>query len=465
MDNTQKILKEMSDLTRNLDVLVKEIREMNKINSQTQKTTLKTLEDSTKKAEQSAEKAEKAIKESKEEKNPAKENSTSTKTEVEKATKEIQEKQDGMFTKFLESIKKNSEEGNEVLRKASLSSLKEANQAILKTGSIEGALKAGAVGGLKGGVGGLLGLGASLLKKDKPELKEKEKFTSDAEEKKEEKPSDLNKMNPTAEKKKEEPKSEVPSAKKDENKGFFEKLMDKFSPKKESSEEKKEAQNSTTAPAPADKGDLPKEASKKDEKKGFFASLAERINPKKEEAKPAESTALTGEKSKEEKKATAESITKSPELTEGQKIKEDVKNLYKESRLGKTISGVKSLLNKNKETKEGKSEMMKEEKTLKSPPPAPAPTPPAPDKPQPAAPAPSGSAPSGSGSTPSSTPSSTASQPSPGSPAPQSSGPATLTSEDIKDIKSLLSSINNSLKGPLVVKETKPFRPKSNMLE
>ena len=52
MDNTQKILKEMSDMTRNLDILVKEIREMNKINSQSQKTTLKTLEDSAKKADQ-----------------------------------------------------------------------------------------------------------------------------------------------------------------------------------------------------------------------------------------------------------------------------------------------------------------------------------------------------------------------------------------------------------------------------
>ena len=44
-----KLLQELSNLTRNLDVLVKEIRESNKLNSESQKTLSKTVENSVKK--------------------------------------------------------------------------------------------------------------------------------------------------------------------------------------------------------------------------------------------------------------------------------------------------------------------------------------------------------------------------------------------------------------------------------
>jgi hypothetical protein len=40
-----------------------------------------------------------------------------------------------------------------------------------------------------------------------------------------------------------------------------------------------------------------------------------------------------------------------------------------------------------------------------------------------------------------------------------------ISSQDIQDIKSLLSSINTTLSGPLRIKDNKPFRPKSSMLE
>ena len=40
-----------------------------------------------------------------------------------------------------------------------------------------------------------------------------------------------------------------------------------------------------------------------------------------------------------------------------------------------------------------------------------------------------------------------------------------ISSQDIQDIKALLSAINTTLNGPLIVKDNKPFRPKSNMLE
>lgn len=40
-----------------------------------------------------------------------------------------------------------------------------------------------------------------------------------------------------------------------------------------------------------------------------------------------------------------------------------------------------------------------------------------------------------------------------------------ISPQDIQDIKTLLSSINTTLNGPLTVKDNKPFRPKSSMLE
>jgi hypothetical protein len=40
-----------------------------------------------------------------------------------------------------------------------------------------------------------------------------------------------------------------------------------------------------------------------------------------------------------------------------------------------------------------------------------------------------------------------------------------ITSQDIQDIKALLSAMNATLNGPLMIKDNKPFRPKSSMLE
>jgi regulator of replication initiation timing len=56
MESSPKLLQELSGLTRNLDVLVKEIRESNKINSESQKTLSKTVENSVKKESQAAKK-------------------------------------------------------------------------------------------------------------------------------------------------------------------------------------------------------------------------------------------------------------------------------------------------------------------------------------------------------------------------------------------------------------------------
>ena len=44
MEPSQKLLQELSNLTRNLDVLTKEIKESNKINSESQKVISKSVE-------------------------------------------------------------------------------------------------------------------------------------------------------------------------------------------------------------------------------------------------------------------------------------------------------------------------------------------------------------------------------------------------------------------------------------
>jgi outer membrane biosynthesis protein TonB len=40
-----------------------------------------------------------------------------------------------------------------------------------------------------------------------------------------------------------------------------------------------------------------------------------------------------------------------------------------------------------------------------------------------------------------------------------------VSSQDIQDIKGLLAAINSTLRGPLSIKNNKPFRPTSNMLD
>ena len=57
METPKKLIQELSDLTRNLDVLAKEIRDSNKINSESQKTLSKNLEISSKKKSETSDKS------------------------------------------------------------------------------------------------------------------------------------------------------------------------------------------------------------------------------------------------------------------------------------------------------------------------------------------------------------------------------------------------------------------------
>jgi hypothetical protein len=458
MDSTQKILKELSDLTRNLDVLAKEIREMNKISSKNQKTaakTIETMENSVKKTEEVSAQVEKSTKQENNKKEGSKTTSSSGKSP------------NGIFSNFINSIKDTFKNESPQPKKASLATLNQSptvkkDLSLLNPSDPE---YAETLNKLNNG-GDPRGMATAAIKKQLETLRNKEKKTKEEEEQIKKAETYIKEKEGKETSKTSQPvpaKPEV-TGKKDENKGFFEKLIEKMSPGK-GGKEVLSTVGSFSKPETKTESNRGKE-SKKDENKGFFARLAEKIRPEKKEDKEAPKTP---ENKPEEKKSSAEAITQAPKLTEGQKIKEDLKNLYGQSRLGKTVSGIKSLFKKKEEPKAegtGKSEIKKEEQTLKSAPskeskPA---TPPAETKkseeikPTPAA---STSSPTSTTTTPASSVTSTSSETKKSDT--ESSVP--LTSEDIKEIKSLLSSINSALKGPLMLKDNKPFRPMSNMLE
>lgn len=118
MDSPQKVLKELSDLTRNLDVLAKEIRDMSKGNATVAKAVVQSVE-------------------------TKKEDSKSAATSAEKTTADAQKAQEGMFSKLLGSVKKSFEEGNELFKSASLKALSSAGKTLLETGSLKEAAKSG----------------------------------------------------------------------------------------------------------------------------------------------------------------------------------------------------------------------------------------------------------------------------------------------------------------------------------
>ena len=494
MDSNQKILKELSDLTRNLDVLIKEIRESNKINSENQKTTIKNLENSVQKAEDAAKKAEQTANKEQTPKSGATptgaaDSAKSAKEDLDKATKETQKRQDGMFSRFLKSLKKNSEEGNEILRKASLNSLKEANENLLKTGSIKQAISAGLTAGVKGGKEGILSLGAkkaaSAISERREELKNRERVPKEEKKEDEDKKFSLKDLNLFRKKEKEskEKSTETPS-KKDEKKGLFEKLSERFSKKKEESkgenkdsikkeepklENKVPTSAAITTPPVKTAEILPKEEKK--DAKGIFSSILEKIGVKNKESKSGEGN-LTAEKGTGSTPVRTESSPKSDTLEERKTFKERAKERIEGGVIGKSVKEAKSLFSRDKKEKvEAKSEMKKEGPSLTS----------SSQKSSPNQTSSTQSPEKKEGSTPAATPSSSSSTPSSDSkdknysstdtsgstPDKKSSGDQshTITPEDIKDIKSLLSSINAALKNPLVVKDNKPFRPKSNMLE
>ena len=150
----------------------------------------------------------------------------------------------------------------------------------------------------------------------------------------------------------------------------------------------------------------------------------------------------------------------------GEKIKSGLKGAYESSTLGKTVSGVKSLAKDFKEYAGGSSEMKNETTTLKDQSKSKSET----TKPQTevkkeaearkeTSPAMVQSPESKKEENKSSAPTSAVSSSS-------DKGKQTqISAQDIQDIKGLLAAINTTLNGPLAIKNNKPFRPTSSMLE
>lgn len=171
-------------------------------------------------------------------------------------------------------------------------------------------------------------------------------------------------------------------------------------------------------------------------------------------------------KSKVGKSENEKSNLQKSAMSFGEKIKGSLKDSYENSALGKTVAGAKLLSKEYKEYTKGKSEMKKESLILKDQSKAKPgmAKPPEETKKEPEVKPDRSSVP--------------ARQDSPSTDKPKTSPPSTagtasadkgketpITAQDIQDIKGLLAAMNATLNGPLLLKDNKPFRPKSNMLE
>lgn len=446
MEPSQKLLQELSNLTRNLDVLTKEIKESNKINSESQKVISKSVE-----APKTADKTEVPSKQKEGFLgNLEKFFKGDAKTKVEPAGVEKTPQQKGQSVKDLVS-------------------------------SVAGKLIN--VPKLESG-GKISKTGVAMVGEKGPELVKLEKGSTVNPNPR---MDELLKMELDDMKKKSEKSGQAKEASKIITGGskLNEPVTNSFGVKVPKEEIDRARAELKSIPGGDDPDYLEeemrafiedyREPMSSKEISGIAAALSEETKKQqqqKEEPKKEKVSLMDKLKSKFQKKETpgepkpsAETINKNPELTEVERIKGEFKKAYESSPLGKTISGVKSLAKKIKESGSEKSEMKKEEQTLKSESTSrPAQTTPSPEK---------SSSESKASPTGENKPSTTSTSSS--TPAPKSSESGTspaakpadqgISSQDIQDIKSLLSAINTTLNGPLMVKDNKPFRPKSNMLE
>jgi hypothetical protein len=467
-DSSQKILKELSDLTRNLDVLAKEIRSMNKNTASVQDAVVKSVE----KKEATSDKAE---------------NKTPT-TDPQKVISETKKSQDSMFSKFLETFKKSSEAGNNEIRKAGLEGIKNAGKTLLETKSLKDAAKSGLSGFLKSSAGSIVE--SIKRKKEEKNATLVEGVTSTEGLKKKEK----SKKEEPAVAEKESSEKKVKEAEKKEKKSILEKL----NIKKKSKEEKIKAEKEKTS-------------EEKTEKKGLLSRLREKIserNSKKEDAltntgkekidqkdstptnsqekkeppslKSLDTSGISKEKSTIVNNTVDSSKEKSTVLDNSKDaLKEKAKQIFQKTTLGATINGVSNITKKKKsenssspssiENKPGKlttkSKIEKVGTELKarlkgkkkeSPTKEKSETPVNKETPAPAMENKSMESKepekiSGSKSEEKKNESSKDKKPE-------------ISAQDIAEIKVLLASINSTLNSPLNIKDNKPYRPQSNML-
>jgi hypothetical protein len=455
-DSSQKILKELSDLTRNLDVLVKEIRAMNKTTSSVQDAVVKSVE--------------------KKEAAPDKTENKSSTSDPQKVIAETKKSQDNMFSKFLETFKKNSEAGNNEIKKAGLSGIRNAGKTLLETKSLKDAAKAGISGVLKSSAGSIV---ESIRRKKEEKnstivegvtstegLKEKEKA------KKEEAA--------VAEKESAEKKSK--EAEKKEKKSILEKL----NIKKKSKEEKIEAEKEKTAEEKTERKGLlsrlrEKISGKDTNKEGTLSDLSKEKIVQKDSALDSSVAGVQEKKEPPSLKSLTPGITPEKNAEKNIDLKEMSKRIFQKTTLGSTIKGVSDAIKKKKaedsstspasvenkpEKLSVKAKIEKAGTELKAKIRGKKKESPAKEKTE---------TPVNKETT---TPSDEKKPMESKEPEKISASKAgekknesskdkstEITAQDIADIKALLASMNSALNGPLNIRDNKPYRPHSHILE
>jgi hypothetical protein len=433
MDSPQKVLKELSDLTRNLDVLAKEVRDMNKGNATVAKAVSQSVE-------------------------TKKEDSKSAATSADKTTADAQKAQEGMFSKLLGSVKKSFEEGNELFKSASLKTLSSAGKTLLETGSLKEAAKSGIDQAKDSAKKSAVDLAkqkaeqlitTSTTVNQKPDLKQKEKAAK-------ENLTTESMTSPAAKAEKTGEKATTAVGKK----GILASLREKFFGKKETTGEKTTTEGTSPVSTPADlKGKTTPEGASP---VSTPAALKEKTSSTSGSPAVDSSTVKTPAALSPKVGATSSTDEKSPKKS----FKEMAKEEFGKTRLGSTVNYLSGLTKKKKDPTVAESGMKNETTTLKDQSKA------KPESTKPQAEVKKESEVKKETSY-AAVQSSESKKEENKSSAPVSAGSGSsdkgkenqISSQDIQDIKGLLAAINTTLSGPLAIKNNKPFRPTSNTLD
>lgn len=468
-DSPQKILKELSDLTRNLDVLAKEIRGMNKATASVQDAVVKSAEKKEAADEKSGDKSSKSS------------------LDLGKLIADSIKGQEGMFSKLVEGIKKNSEENERIkestlegIKNAGIEGIKNAGQTLLETKSLKDAKEAGLSSVLSSGkdsivesirgknnlLGEISDVGLSYLVDKIPgALKKKEKV------KKEEDGASVAK---------ESEEKKIKEGEKKEKKSILEKL----NIKRKSKEEKIEASKEKTAEEKTEKkgllSRLREKISGKDTKNGdTLSDLSKEKISQKDSASDSATSEVQEKKEPPSLKALTPGIVPEKNSEEMINLKERSKQIFQKTTLGSTIKSFSDAIKKKRseemstpssaqndpEKLSVRSKIEKFGTELKSK---------FRFKKKEAATKEKSEAPSDKGTSASAEENKPKESKEPEKVMSSKSedkknesdkdNKPEITAQDIADIKALLASMNSALNGPLNIRDNKPYRPHSHML-
>ena len=500
METPKKLIQELSDLTRNLDVLAKEIRDSNKINSESQKTLSKNLEISAKKKPETSDKPGAEANQNKDFLENLRKTIKDSLPDVGKIAGKTEEPGKGQTTKDLVSavvgkfpnipkmasggkvsspgVALVGEKGPEVVQlqkgdkvnpldKMSQSTKTEEGMFLEMLARDEKEKKEGSAEIVSGAPKlGEFVKNAFGVKVPKSEIdSERKKLYEGDKEYYDEYPEDLE----------DDVQQFIKSYRETMSASDVQKLSVPFKPKEaqkpEEDTQKKEAKGIENTGGELQK----KPANKKFNLKESLMGLGEKIKGGAAAVKSPEALNPEGEaaavKTPEALNPKVGATSSTDEGSPKKSFKEMAKEEFGKTKLGSTVNSISSLIKKKKDEPVAdfsylaESEMKKEELALKSEA-SKGTSSSAPTEKSPEAATPETKS-SEKSTSPSGTPASTSTPTSSNPPSSSGSTPSTegISSQDIQDIKSLLSSINTTLSGPLRIKDNKPFRPKSSMLE